>query len=384
MPNLFEQHAVELQQRIADEPFDLLLLTDPDSIYFVSGYWGYLGVDWGRPTVVAVPKNGELTLITPKLESEMAAAMTWIENIQSYVDGVGGEWRDPLRDLLGRHPASRVAVERFQIPAMVSELLREEMASGEILDGAWVLEEMRMVKSAEEIETVRQAGQLAVAMCAAGKAAIGEGVPEYEVALAVVAAGTRKAADLMGNGDGSVFQSPLIHDLQSLKCGTHTSMAHRRTSIQRIRRGDPIHMCMCGIAKFKQFKPGMDREFVVGDAPDEFIQNYSIALEAQHAAIEAIRPGAIAEDIALATHEVYRKIGIPSASRAGRGIGYSVNERPQLKIGDKTVLKAGMVLAVDGGVSLPGKFGCWACDTVLVTETGVECLTEFPRTLEIS
>ena len=383
MPTLFERHTLELQRRIADEGVDLLLLTDPDSVYYVSGYWGYLGVDWGRPTVVAVPKEGEPTLITPKLESEMAAAMTWIEDLRSYVDGVGGEWMDPLRDVVARRRASNVAVERYQVPAMVSEFLRDELGPGPFVDGSLIVGEMRMIKSPEEIDTLRQAGQLAVAMCAAGKAAIVEGVPEYEVALAVAAAGTRKAAELLGHDDGDVFQSPLIHDLQSLKCGTHTSMAHRRSSVQRIQRGDPVHMCLCGIAKFKLFKPGMDREFILGDISDEFRDDYEIALAAQQVAMEAIRPGVPAEDIALATHEVYRRIGATSASRAGRGIGYSVNERPQLKVGDKTILRAGMVLAVDGGVSRPGKYGCWTCDTVLVTETGIECLTEFPQTLEV-
>lgn len=368
---------------MADEGVDLLLLTDPDSVYYVSGYWGYLGVDWGRPTVVAMPRAGELTLITPKLESEMAAAMTWVEDIRSYIDGGGGEWTDPLREVLAHHRTSSVAVERFQIPALVSEFLHKEIGPGPFADASILLGEMRMIKSPEEIATVRQAGKLAVAMCAAGKAAIGEGVPEYEVALAVATAGTRKAAELLGHDDGDVFQSPLIHDLQSLKCGIHTSMAHRRTSVQRIQRGDPIHMCMCGIAKFKQFKPGMDREYVVGDISDEFCKDYEIALAAQQTAMEAIRPGVAAEDVALATHEVYRQIGVTSASRAGRGIGYSVNERPQLKVGDKTPLRPGMVLAVDGGVSQPGRYGCWTCDTVLVTETGMECVTEFPKALEV-
>jgi len=381
LSNLYQKHTLELQRRISDEGIDLLLLTDPDSVYYVSGYWGYLGVDWGRPTVVAVPKDGEVTLITPKLESEMAAAMTWIEDIRSYGDGVAGEWGDPLRDLLTHDRTFRIAVERFKIPAMVSEFLRKELGARPLDDGSRILGEMRIIKSPEEIQILRQAGQLAVAMCAAGKAAIAEGVSEYEVALAIAATGTRKAADLMGNENGDLFQSPMIHGLQSLKCGVHTSMAHRRTSVRRIQRGDPVHMCLCGIAKFKQFNPGMDREFFVGEPSDEFHRIYEIGLAAEKAAINAIRPGVIAEEVALAAHEVYHEAGASSATRAGRGIGYSVNELPQLKVGDKTPLRSGMVLAVDGRVSVPGKFGSFVCDTVLVTETGTECLTEFPTAL---
>ena len=186
-----------MQRRVADEGIDLLLLTDPDSVYYVSGYRGFPGVDWGRPTVIAVPADGGLTLVTPKLESEMAAAMTWIEDIRTYVDGEGGEWADPLRDLLSRRERSRIAVERLQVPAMVSEFLRDELGPAPLVDGSDCLGEMRMIKSPEEIETMRQASELAVAMRAAGKAVIAEGVPEYEVGLAVAAAGTRKAAELI-------------------------------------------------------------------------------------------------------------------------------------------------------------------------------------------
>ncbi len=384
MPSLFERHAVELQRRLADEKIDLLLVTDPDSVYYLTGYWGYLGVEWGRPTVIAVPRTGDLTMITPKLESEMAAAMTWIEDIRSYEDGIAGEWGSPLRDLLSHHGTSRVAVERFQIPAVVSEFLHEELGPVPLADGSMILGEMRMIKSPEEIETLRQAGQLAVAMCAAGKAAMAEGVPEFEVALAASTAGTRMAADLMGNDKGDVFQSPIIYDLQTVRCGIHTSMAHRRSSTQRIQRDLPIHICFCGIAKFKQLKPGMDREYVIGTPSDELQRSYEIALTAQRVATDAIRPGVTAESVALAAREVYREVGVHNASRAGRGVGYSVNERPQLKIGDKTILRPGMTLAVDGGVSLAGKFGAWACDTLVVTETGTECLTEFPRSLDMS
>lgn len=158
VPDLFERHALELQRRLGDERIDLLLLIDPDWIYYVSGYWGFLRVDWGRPTVIVVARDGDLALVTPKLGSEMAVAMTWIEDVRSYVAGEAGKWADPLRDLLSGHGTSRIAVERFQIPAMVSEFLRDDLGPVPFVDGSNALGEMRMIKSPEEIEIPRQAG----------------------------------------------------------------------------------------------------------------------------------------------------------------------------------------------------------------------------------
>ena len=112
--SLFERYALELQRRVADEGLDLLLLTDPDSVYYVSGYWGFLGVDWGRPTVIAVPADGGLTLTTPKLESEMAAAMTWIEDI-SLLSRTGSAVEDPHGAFAGTNLRPEVAYDHRSI-----------------------------------------------------------------------------------------------------------------------------------------------------------------------------------------------------------------------------------------------------------------------------
>ncbi|MGD2178845.1 MAG: aminopeptidase P family N-terminal domain-containing protein [Anaerolineae bacterium] len=101
MPDLFQQHALDLQDRIAEESIDVLVLTDPDTVYYVSGFWGYLGMEFGRPTMVIVPRSGSCTLITPSLEAEMARAMVWFDDIREWTDGVGGEWVTHLRDLFG-------------------------------------------------------------------------------------------------------------------------------------------------------------------------------------------------------------------------------------------------------------------------------------------
>jgi Xaa-Pro aminopeptidase len=379
MTDVFQRRTRELQGRLAEAGVDLLLLSDPDSIYYVTAYWGDLGVEFGRPTLVAVPRGGEPTLITSAVEGEMCRAMTWVDDIRLYSDGVGDEWSDPLRALLAGGAKLRIAVERDRMPAPVGNVLAGDLGLRELMDGGPVLAEQRMIKGPEEIAELRQAGQVAVAMGAAGRAAIGEGVAEYEIALAVQAAGTRKAAAIIGGEDPGSLMSPMIHGLQPLGSGPHTARAHHHPTLRRLERGDPVYLCFCTICRFKQLKLGYDRQYFVGEMSDEQARVYEVALAAQRAAIRELRPGVTAEDVHLASAEVYRQHGYDMCYRTGRAIGYSALERPELKAGERTVLRPGMAFAVDGGITLPGRFGARVGDTILVTEQGAVCVTESPR-----
>ncbi|MDH5412431.1 MAG: M24 family metallopeptidase, partial [Alphaproteobacteria bacterium] len=97
------------------------------------------------------------------------------------------------------------------------------------------------------------------------------------------------------------------------------------------------------------------------------------------AAIAAIRPGVTAESVAEAANEIYRARGYETGYRTGRSIGVSYLEAPELKAGDRTILQPGMTFAVDGGISIDGELGGRIGDSIVVTETGSDYLTDYPR-----
>jgi Xaa-Pro aminopeptidase len=373
----------ELQRRMADAEVDAALLTDPDSIYYLAGYWGYLGIEFGRPTLLFVPRAGACAVITPLMESEMARAMTWIEDVRPWADGVAGEWTGPLQALMGERAGFTLAIERARMPAPIAGHLGAANPGAAFVDADELLGEMRMIKDADEIAIMRQAGQVAVVMAEAAKATIAEGVPEYEVALAVIAGGTRKAAEFLDEGAHDRFVSPTIHNLQILQSGHDTCMVHRRSSVRRLQRGDPVYLCFCGIANFKNYKLGFDREFFLGSVTDEQARLYETAVRAQSAALAAIRPGVPACDVHAAAETVYREAGIAPGYRTGRAIGCSFLERPELKAGDTTRLRPGMTFAVDGGITVAGEFGARVGDSIVVTETGYEILTPYPNDIRV-
>jgi Xaa-Pro aminopeptidase len=340
-------------------------------------------MDFGRPTILTIPRAGTPTLITPGLEAEMAADMTWIEDIRKWTDGIGKEWRGLLNDLLGGSTGLVVGVEPAKIHPAIFSYLRHKLSDAAVKDIENILSDMRMIKDPEDLNIMRQAGQVAVAMCDTAVQTIAEGVAEYEISLAAMAAGTRKAATLLGNRNSDRLVSPVIYNLPILQSGPDLAMVHRHPTIRRIRKGDPVYMCFCPFAFFKQFKLGFDREYFVGSISDDHARIYEIALKAQTAALEAIRPGVRAEEVHFASLEVYRSAGFGICYRTGRGVGYSHLEAPEFKDGDRTILQPGMTFAVDGGITIDKEFGARVGDSIVVTENGFEYLTPYPKQLKI-
>ncbi len=134
MSDVHVRRVTELQRRMTDGGIDLAVVTDSDSIYYLAPYWGYMGVELGRPTIVLVPKSGDCVLITPGMEAEMARHMTWIKDVREWVDGIDGEWTTPLENVVKRHKARTLATERLKIPALISTFMNETFPSVKCVD----------------------------------------------------------------------------------------------------------------------------------------------------------------------------------------------------------------------------------------------------------
>ena len=372
------QRTTEFQSRLKDAGIDLAIITDESSIAYLAGFWGYLSVEFGRPTFLLVRPDQSPTVITPLMESEMVSAMTWVDNVITWEDSGPNRWENVLRKAIGDKPG-RISVEAAALPPIVRNWFDDQMPTVALNDVSSVMGAMRMIKSPEEIVVMKQAGEIAGAMMAAAEGALGEGRPEYEAALAVIDAGTRKAAGFLTAKGWEAFISPMIHNLQIMQSGRDTSMVHRRASVKALSKGDPVYFCFCNMAQFKQYKLGFDRMFFIKEVSDEGAAVQQAAIDAQQAAIAAIKPGVTAESIAQAANEVYAERGYQTGYRTGRSIGMAYLESPELKEGDKTILQPGMTFAVDGGISVDGEFGGRIGDSVAVTDTGYEYITEYPR-----
>ena len=378
---MFAARMERLRDRLAEAEVGVALITDDDSVYYFTGYYDYLHMEFGRPTILVVPSDGGSLLITPSMEMDMAEEAAAVDRIEAWNDGMGNEWREALPTVLA--DAGRIAIEQEQMSPVVRGYLDSLFEKARICDVTFIVADMRMVKSEEELQLARHAGQVAMTMMAAGYDTIRDGVPEYEAALAISAAGTRKSAELLDAYYKDSRMSPNTHFLQIMASGNEITMPHHRASTRIMQRGEPVFLCFCGMTNFHRFKLGFDRTFWIGEIADKSQEAvYQLAVKSQFAALAMLRPGVMAEEVHAAYAEVIQSAGYEYPFRCGRGTGFSYLEKPQLVFGDKTVLQPGMVLAVDGSVSVKKTFRAQVGDSFIVTKDGYEPLTEFPIDLE--
>jgi len=376
---MFRNRLTLFQNKLAEKNIDLALITDEDNVYYLTGYYDYLHMEFGRPTILVVPQNGPVILITPTIDLNAAQSAAQVDRIAPWNDGMGNEWREELPEAIRN--TTTIAVEPDHMPPMVRAYVSEVIDTQRLENATPLLSAMRMIKSPEELQLARHAGEVATAMMVAGRGAIADGVPEFEVAIATSQAGTRKAADLLTRHYADTDMSPNTHFLQIMASGDSIIKTHHRASTRIMHKGDPVFLCFCGMTNFHRFKLGFDRTFWIGDAPKDQIAVYEVAVASQKAALNALRPGVTAESIHAEYANVIQEAGYNYPFRCGRATGFSFLETPQLVTGDKTIIQPGMVLAIDGSVSVE-TFRAQVGDSVIVTEDGWEPLTQHTKAVQ--
>ena len=379
---MFKNNLDKLRSKMNANDIELSIITDDDNLYYFTGYHDFLHMDFNRPTILLVPKDEQSILITPLLDVLLVPEDTPVDKIETWNDGIGEEWRECLPKIIGKY--NKIFFERYKINATVSNYLAE-IISGKIMGNITpIIDNIRMIKSDEELQIARHAGEVAMAMMDGAKSVIAHNVPEFEIALAQSEAGTRKAAELLkSHYPNSPNMSPNIHFLAAISSGKDLPKTHHRASTKLVKKGDPIFCCYCGSTNFHRFKLGFDRVFWVEEIQQkEQIKAFEVAVKSQKAALDVLGPGVTAEEAHAAYADTVQSEGYPYPTfRCGRGTGFSFLEEPQLVVGNKTVLQPGMVFAVDGGASAKD-FRSQVGDSFIITEDGHEQITHHSKAIE--
>ncbi len=359
---------VHAAREVADElGVDLLVLTPGSDLRYLCGYNAHA---MERLTALAVPRRGEPFLVVPQLEAPMVDAgpagglgldvLAWDETDDPFAllagAAIGRLGDAPARIGVGaRSWAEHALGVQRALPGATLELASR------------VVDRLRMVKSAAEIEELAAAGAAIDRVHARMASWLRVGRTEAEV-------GADIAAAIREEGHVGV-------DFTIVGSGPNGASPHHELSGRTIEAGDLVVVDIGGETA-TGYRSDCTRTYVVGGSPDaEVSEWYAVLQEAQRAATAAVRPGTTAEAIDAAARTVIDEAGWGKhfIHRTGHGIGLDTHEAPYIVEGNDLPLEPGMAFSVEPGIYLAGRCGARIVYIVVCTEAGVRTLNDGPR-----
>ncbi len=229
-----------------------------------------------------------------------------------------------------------------------------------------LVENLRAIKSAEEIELIKKAVEITSEAFESTLPLVKPGMPERDLALEIEFRMKQAGAE------------DLAFDL-IVASGPRSSLPHGRATERRLRAGEFVVFDIG--ARYRGYHSDMTRTVFTG-RPDEAARRlYQTVLEAQQRGIESVAPGAEARAVDAAARGVIAAAGHGErfGHGTGHGVGLEVHEAPRIGARSREVLAPGMVLTIEPGIYIPGGGGVRIEDIVVVTESGHSVLTPTPK-----
>ncbi|MBX3063155.1 MAG: aminopeptidase P family protein [Anaerolineae bacterium] len=356
----------KLRVLIKEAGFDVAALIPGATLYYLTGIHFHLSE---RPIILFVPADGEVGMILPALEEQHVIEKQPFP-IQPFVYsdrqgyGVAFDAASKTLSLAGK----RVAVEGLQMRVLEGQTIQQYAPNSQIISADKVISRIRLHKQASEIALMRNAIAISEAALEATIGQIEVGMTEQRVAHILHSEMTQRG------GQGLAFESAIL-------TGANSALPHGGPGDSVIREGDLL-LFDYG-AKVSAYPADITRVFAVGKLDPELEKIYRLVKAANEAGIAAAKPGVTAQDVDRATRKVIADAGYGDyfVHRTGHGLGLDVHEAPDILEGNTQVLEPGMIFTIEPGIYLPGKGGVRIEDNILITETGCEVLTSFPKTL---
>lgn len=349
---------LRLGEEIARARYDALLVTHPPNIRYLCGFTGSSGA-------LLLGRGGSVfftdSRYTQQAKTQVSARKVVITRKAPAI--AGAEWmnRQPRRN--GTTRASALGIEA----QYVSVLLRKNLAAAlsknvRLREAPPFIEQARMLKDADEIAVIRSAVELGAGLFDRALATIRPGVSEVEVAAEMEYAARRS------NAEGMSFETIIAS-------GPRAALPHGRASSAAIQVGGFV-VCDFGVI-LHGYCSDRTRTVYVGAATAEARRIYDAVLASQMEAIAAVRPGIKVEQVDHAARKTLQKNGLGKyfTHSTGHGVGLEIHEVPRVAKGQQESLQPGMVITIEPGVYLSGRWGVRIEDMVVVTEHGCEVLS---------
>ena len=349
---------------LAESGLDALVASSLENVSYLSGARMVMQrLIPDRLALLLWPGQGDPAIVLCKGEDVACRPDCWIEDMRSYTEFVTSPV-DLLADIVAEKGLARgrLGLEKHSLPSAYVDRLRKRLPGATLVDCGDLMDRARMIKTAEEIDALAQAGRATdqAIRGAFERATIGDS--EKKVADEITAGVTAAGADVL--------------NFMFLGTGTRSFEWHARPGPTRLEAGHVLHTDVAG--NFIGYWSDLARTAFVGSPSPRQRDIYDRLYQTHVDSLEAVRPGLRAGDLYAICEAAYQKVGLPfQMAHLGHGLGLGLHEHPMLKPTTDELLQPGMVLCIEPAYLDPGVAGYHIEDLVLVTDDGREVLTDY-------
>jgi ectoine hydrolase len=378
----YAQRLAKTRIRMAEASLDVLLVTDPANMNYLTGYdaWSFY-----VPQAVIVPAKDESPVWVGRGMDAQSAVLTTVlpkDSILSYADDyIESPVKHAFQHLahvleergFGR---GRIGYEgnAYFFTARNLQVLTESLPSARFVDVDLLVNWVRTVKSPREIEVMRQAARIVESVMRVAIDAVSVGTRQCDAAALISEAQIRGTKEFGGDAPANP---------PSILSAENAATPHASWTDRPFR--DDTATCLELSGCRLRYHSALSRTVYLGKPPDEMKRLAAATAEGMQAALATVKPGALCQDIWSAWQQTINRAGFNKPSRIGYSIGVNyppnwADHTASIREGDMTVLEPNMTFHLMLGMWMEG-WGFELSETFRVTDTGHEVFADFPRQL---
>jgi Xaa-Pro dipeptidase len=376
----------KLHERLQDIGIDTLLVFNSKNIFYLTGL-AFIPTE--RPIVLIVDQ-GEVSFFVPSLEIDhVEHQVPFASQVFSYF-----EYPDETHPM---HHLKRILLKELKMsPGRVASEAPgassywgyhgpklEDVTGLKFTMLPDLIMDMRVIKDPEEIELMRESSKWADRAHKYLQEYTEEGANEIEVTIRASTSGSNDMMTELGSDyyptGFSLFPAIALYRGQ---IGPNSYFPHALSRGLNFKKGDTLVTGASSDVYGVQAE--LERTMFMGPPSARQKKLFEAMVAAQDAALATAGPGVYCSDVDRATRDAFKDKGVSHLVRhhTGHGLGMEGHERPFLDIGSDVVLEPGMIFSCEPGIYEKGLGGFRHSDTFVVTEDGIDVLTEYPRDLD--
>lgn len=362
--SIYETRLSQIRDWMQDHNVSVTLVTSPPNVLYLTGFDCH---PHERFMALCLQADGGSTLFVPTLEKDEAEA-SGFPHIVTVSDTDNP--MDKLREVVGSNHAGLLSIEKQHLTVARFEQLQTVFGQIETKAAEDLLLGMRLRKDQAEVAIMKEAAAIADRCVEVAVGAVAVGKTEAELVSLIESTAKELGAE------GMSFSTIVL-------AGEKSALPHGSPGNRKITEGDFVLFDL-GVV-FKGYCSDITRTVVVGEPTAKQREIYEAVLAANLAGIEATKPGAAAKTVDRAARAVITERGYGEyfTHRVGHGLGIEVHEFPSMHGENDQEMVPGMVFTIEPGIYVPEVGGVRIEDDVLVTDDGVEILTQYPKELQV-